>query len=322
MVNVAGMAESDNTPNYLGPFFVLGANQIPFISRIGYPNGFRPVVGFTFPVTEYASLETAAQTTVSEDTSIAGPPEAVSYVKAQEFNVIQTMHRSVKVSYAKIADRLAQSGIQYATDFDYKKAELDFQTEMTLIQLAVDMEFSIFQGAYAARTNSAANAKTRGLVGTGANGAINTNLTNAGTAALTTTLIDGLVKKMADAGAPFRDPVMWVNSWQKQKISSLYGWSPVAPPGAGLGGTAVQVIETDFARIPVMFAPKMLATAVAIVEMSEMKLAGLTVGSKGAIFLEPLAKDGASEKYQLYAQLGLDYGNERHSGAIYGLTVA
>jgi len=322
MVNVTGMAESDNTPNYLGPFMVLGANQTPFISRLGYPGGFRPVAGFTFPLLEYASLESAAQTTVSEDTSIAGAPEATSYVKAQEFNVIQTMHRSVKVSYAKIADRLALSGIYYATDFEFKKAELDFQTEMALLQLAVDMEYSVFQGVYAARTNSAANAKTRGLVGTGANGGITTNLTNAGTAALTTTLIDGLVKKMADAGAPFREPVLWCNSWQKQKISNLYGWSPVAAPGSGLGGTSVEVIETDFARIPVVFAPKMLTTAIVIAEMSEMKLTGLKVGDKGVIFLEPLAKDGASEKYQLYANLGLDYGNERHSGAIYGLTTA
>jgi len=322
MVNVSGMAESDNTPNYLGPFYVLGANQTPFISRIGFPNGYRQVAGFNFPLLEYASLETAAQTVVSEDTSIAGAPEAVSYVKAQAYNVIQTMHRSVKVSYARIADRLALSGLAYATDFDFKKAELDFQTEMALMQLAVDMEFSVFQGQYVARTNSAAAAKTRGLVGSGSNGGIQTNLINASTAPLTTTLIDGLVKKMADAGAPFRDPVMWVNSWQKQKISQLYGWSPVAAPGSGLGGTAVEVIETDFARIPVMFAPKMLASAVVIAEMSEMKLAGLPVGSKGAIFLEPLAKDGASEKYQLYAQLGLDYGNEQHSGAIYGLTTS
>ena len=322
MANDDIVDQTDVSLNYIGPLFVLGANQTPCLNMIGGLNGYRPCAAFNFPVTVYASLDSAAQTVVSEDTAIAGSSTARTYDKAQAYNTIQTMLRIIEVSYAKLSDRNTLSGLAISNVDLAVQNELDFQTEMALRQLAVDLEFSILQGQYVARSNSAAEAKTRGLVGTGANGAIQTNRVNAGSAALTTANINSLVKSMADNGAPFRNPVMFVNSFQKQKISALYGWAPVAAPGNGLGGTAVQVIETDFARIPVVFAPKALNSTVTIAEMSELTLRGLPVPGKGAVFREPLAKTAASEKYQLYAQLGLDYGEESHHGVIYGLTTS
>ena len=44
------------------------------------------------------------------------------------------------------------------------------------------------------------------------------------------------------------------------------------------------------------------------------------VPGKGNFFLEPLAKTGAGEKYQLFGQIGLDYGNELYHGKITGLS--
>ena len=323
MANTAVLTQTDNAPNYLGAFFVLGANQTPLLNMLGNLNGYRPVIGFNFPVSVYASLETAAQTVVTEDAAIAGNPTPETYVKAQAYNVIQTMWRGVSVSYAKLSDKNKLSGIYYTNMEFAKQAELDFQTEMALKQLAVDTEFSLFKGLYAARTDSSSSAATRGFIGSdGTNGAIQTNAIAGGTAALTTTMVDAMVKAMADSGAPFSNPVIFCNSWQKQKLSNLYGWSPIAAPGAGLGGTAVERIETDFGVIPVVFAPKMLTTAIACIEMDEVKLAGLEVPGKGAIFLEALGKLGAADRYQLYAQFGLDYGEESHHGCINALTIA
>ena len=37
----------------------------------------------------------------------------------------------------------------------------------------------------------------------------------------------------------------------------------------------------------------------------------LEIPSKGFLFLEDLAKTGASEKKQIYGEIGLEYGNER-----------
>lgn len=40
---------------------------------------------------------------------------------------------------------------------------------------------------------------------------------------------------------------------------------------------------------------------------------------KGNFFLEPLSKTGAADKYQIYGQLGLDYGAEWYHGKLTGL---
>jgi hypothetical protein len=305
--------------NYLGAFFLLGANQTPFLNYIGGINGYKKVVGETFPLDVYTSLESAAQNVVTEANAVAGTGTAITYTRAQHTNYIQTMLRNIQVSYKKMSDRWKLAGIYYATPLDMVQAELDFQTEMNLRQLAVDMEFSCFQGTGVAPSANTTSVTTLGLVKTGSNGGIQTNRVNGGSGYLTKAMIDECVKDMADNGAPFNDPVMFCGSYQKAKISDLYGWAPVAASGTGLGGVAVESIETDFARIPVVFAPKALASTVVIAEMSEMKIAGWEVPGKGAIFVEPKAKTGASESYQLFAQLGLDYGEESHSGCIYGL---
>ena len=42
-------------------------------------------------------------------------------------------------------------------------------------------------------------------------------------------------------------------------------------------------------------------------------------GPAGLMAAEELAKTGASDKYQLYGEIGLEYGNERKHACIYNL---
>jgi hypothetical protein len=42
----------------------------------------------------------------------------------------------------------------------------------------------------------------------------------------------------------------------------------------------------------------------------------MEIPGKGHFFAEPLAKTGASEKVQVYGEIGLRYGNERKHGKI------
>jgi hypothetical protein len=307
---------------YLGPFIVKGANQTPFLDRINANGlrGYKAVPGEEFALDVYSSLETAAQNVVTEANAVAGTGTTIAYTRAQHTNYIQTMLRNIQVSYKAMSNRAKMAGIYYNSSAEMAEAELNFQMRMNMLQMLIDMEFSCFQGVAVAPSTSSTNVATRGLIATGStDGGIQTNKVAGGSAYVTKDLIDSMVKKMADAGAPFLDPVIFCGSFQKQKLSKIYGWSPVGAPGSGVGGTAVEVIETDFARIPVVFAPRMLSTAIACVEMSECKLAGWEVPGKGAVFLEQKAKTGASESYQLYAQLGLEYGEESHHGSIVAL---
>jgi hypothetical protein len=48
----------------------------------------------------------------------------------------------------------------------------------------------------------------------------------------------------------------------------------------------------------------------------------LLVPDKGFLFVEPLAKTGASEESQIYGEVGLEYGVEKHHGKIINLATA
>lgn len=323
MVNQSSLpiyAPDSGFGEYLGPFIVLGANQTPFLDYLNGLNGYKKVPGEEFALDVYSSLETAAQTVVTEANAVAGTGTTIAYTRAQHTNYIQTMLRNIEVSYKTMSNRAKMAGIYYNSPVEMAEAELDIQTRLNMMQLLVNMEFSCFQGVAVAPSANSTSVATRGLVATGStDGAIQTNKIAGGSGYLTKDLVDQMVLSMANHGAPFTEPVIFCGSFQKTKFSKIYGWSPVAAPGSGVGGVAVETILTDFAEIPVVFAPKMLSTAVVCAEMSECKLAGWEVPGKGAVFLEQKAKVGAGEKYQLYAQLGLDYGEESHSGSIVAL---
>lgn len=309
---------TDDVQTLLGTFFIVGANQTPFIDRMGGLSAYKQVFGTKFPVSVYAALETATQRAVDEADQVSGAGAHITYTRAQAYNYIQTLYRLVNVSYEKLANAAVLSGIAWENaKAELVSNEIDTQTRMNLLQMAIDTEYSIFQGVAQAPTNNATAAKSAGFVGTGANGAIQTNRINGGTTEIDKGMIKACVKSMADHGAPFIDPVLYCGSYVKEQLSEIYGWSPIGAAGTGVGGVNVEVIQTNFAKIPVVFDPFMLSTAVAIVEMAEVKLAGLEVPGMGAVYLEQLSKTGMAEKYHVFSKLGLDYGEESHHGCIY-----
>lgn len=326
MTNYAETAEAySRFPNYLGPLFVVGQNQTPFITRMGGIRGFKPAPGFEYAMEQYSSLEAAGQTVVGEDDSVTGTAGLMSYTKAQRTNTCQIMYRNIAVSYAKAAERLKLSGVAYSTPQEYMQAELDFQTTMAWMQLAVDMEFSCLQGTYLTKTDNTTHATTGGIctaIETAATTAVDAGTSGVAGSELTKAMVDSCAKKMADAGAPMTNMVCFAGSYQVQALSDLYGWSPVGGSGAGLGGIRVNRLMTQFFECDVVFTPHMRVDDVLFADMDKCQLRGLEVPGKGAAFVEPKGKTGASENYQLYAQLGMDYSDPTFHGLIYDLYYA
>lgn len=324
MSNTTGINYTDTTSNYLGTLYVIGENRTPALSMIGGMRGYKPAPGMEYAMEQYAALESAAQRTTAESDAVAGTNTARVYVKAQRTNTAQIMYYTVPVSYAKASERLKIAGLAFSTPQEVMEDELDFQTRMTLMQMALDLEYSILQGTYVTKAAYNTNAKTRGLIeaaegGTSSGG---TNYTNASSAALSKDLIDGVVKKIADSGAPMTKPVIFCNSFQIQKLSELYGWSPVGGAGTGLGGVRVDRLLTDFYEFDVVFDAQMPTDTLLFADMDKVQLRGVEVPGKGAIILEEMAKTGAAWKYQIYAQLGLDYGDPNFHGSLYGLATS
>lgn len=317
MANTTGMGTMWNLPNYVGELFLIGANQTPFLNMIGGLTGGKQYAAFDFPVAQPWALNAAAQPEVTENTA-ADAPTATTYVREQKTNTVQIFHKAVNVSYAKQATSRVIAADATTGDAMLGNQpvnnELDFQIQGNLRQVSLDAEYSFLRGTYQQATDADTAAKTRGIIT-----AITENAVAAGSAALSKALIDRLLRDMAAEGAVFVNPVIFVNAFQKQKISDIYGY---APENRNVGGVNIQQIETDFAQLGVVWAPQMPTDTLLIAEMSVCAPVFCPVPGKGLLFYEELSKTGAAEKGQIYGQMGLDYGPEEYHGKITGLATS
>lgn len=316
------MTKTD-TLNYRGELFLIGANQTPFLNMAGGLSGGKRTSSFTFPVAQPWSLDSASQDTQSEDTSVsAGTPK--TYSRAQDVNVCQIMKHDVAVSFKKQAAYGNVSGIN--TDGDQPvKSELDFQKEAGLMQMAVNSEYSFLRGSYVAESATSTNTKTRGIIE-----ACVTNAVAGGSAALSKAMIDTLLRTMAGNGSLFQETVVFVNAFQKQAISDIYGY---APQDRNVGGVNIQVIETDFARLGVVYAPQMPTDTLLIADMAFVAPVFNPVSFNGEQFVTdeqagadvlwvPTAITAASKGGFYYTHIGLDHGPEEYHGKITGLATS
>jgi hypothetical protein len=192
--------------------------------------------------------------------------------------------------------------------------EKDFQIAANMRQIAVDVEYTFLNGTYQQATNASTAAKTRGILS-----GVSTNSVAASSAALSKDLIDQLLRTMAGNGAQFINPVIFCNAFQKQKLSNIYGY---APSDRNVGGVNINQVETDFALLGIIWAPYMPTSSILVADLSVCHPVFLPVPDRGLLFYEELSKDGASEKGQLYGQIGLDYGPEEYHGKITGLATS
>lgn len=320
MANVNAAGTVWNCPNYTGELYLIGANQTPFLNMIGglEGGGIRTVKSFEFPLAQPYALETPSQDSISETASLTAPTPW-TYVRGQDNNTVQIMQRAVSVSYAKqsvpgaiVAD--ATTGLIDKNEPQPVQNEKDFQIAAHLRQIAVNSEYTFLNGEYQKAINAGVAAKTRGIIT-----ACVTNTVDAGTNVLTRTMFNTLVRNMATNGAEFRNPVIFVNAFQKQMITEIYGY---APESRNVGGMNIKQIETDFAQFGVIWAPQVPAGSLLVADLDVCKPVFLPVPGKGVLFYEELAKTGASENGQIYGQLGLDYGPEEFHGKITGLTTS
>jgi len=320
MANTNATATVWNCPNYTGELYLIGANQTPFLNMIGgLQEGLvRTVNSFEFPLAQPWSLESAAQPAVTETASLTAP-NPWTYVRGQDTNTVQIFHRAVTVSYAKqsvtgsvVAD--ATTGLVDMNENQPIQNEKDFQITAHMRQIAVNADYTFLNGEYQKATDAGTAAKARGVIT-----ACVSNSVNAGSAALSRTLINQLIRTMAASGAEFINPVIFCNAFQKQKISEIYGY---APDSRNVGGININQIETDFAVIGVVWAPNVPASTLLISDLAVCRPVFLPVPEKGVLFYEELSKTGAAEKGQIYGQIGIDYGPEEYHGKITSLATS
>lgn len=144
--------------------------------------------------------------------------------------------------------------------------------------------------------------------------------------ALTTTLVNRMVQGAFDNGGSL-DPVsaaLVCGSSQKRQLTAAYtaaGYVSKELTG-NVGGVTVTRLETDFGVLNILLDPDMPPDALLCARLGQCAPVYLEVPGRGHMFIEPLAKTGASDRSQIYGEVGLEYGNQAAHAKLTGLALA
>ena len=306
MANQSETGTVFNLPNFAGQLYSASPIITPLLNMISAKAV--KTENFQFPTgVEYAH-ENAGQPTISETDSLTAPT-AVSYVRIQNSNVTQIFQEKISVSYMAQSNAGRLTGINTAGAQNSVTNELDFQVRRAMEKIARNVEYTFLNGAYQLSDASNVANKTRGLLALTDSAATNLTSNNVA-AALTQTNLNAAFKAAYDAGADFTDMVLFCNSTVKQMLSVIYNDQKGVrlPESRTAGGFNLETIETDFGVMHIVIDRFMPADKLLGVDISCVRPVEQDVPGKGNFFLEPLAKNGAAEEYQIFGQIGLDHG--------------
>lgn len=319
MAIITGLGHSWNLPNYAGELFTADPTATPLLSMIGGMTGGIMTTNAQFPTAQLFNYPDAEQPNISEQAS-AIAPTARHIERSQQTNVVQIHQDTVDLTYHKLANTGRMSGLNTAGQTPSPTDELAWQiTHSLLVPAARNTEYSFIRGQYQLSTGVAVPNKTRGMLElcVSPNG---TNIDVAG-APLTFEILQALYREMADNGAYFNNMVMFVPAGLKQQVSFIYADLPggTLPATRTEGGINVTNIMTDFTGIQVIWNRFMPNDSILLCDIAYMSPVFMEVPGKGVLFVEELSKSGASEKRQIYGEIGLDHGPAFLHGSITGI---
>ena len=318
MPQVTSIGTTWNLPNYAGELFTADPTQTPLLSMVGGLTGGKQTDNFEFPTAVLYDYPEAKQPEISENASVTAP--AASHIaREQESNVVQIHQEVIDLTYAKQSNSGRMSGLNTAGQQPNPNDEKAFQIQHKLIKIARDVEYSLIRGKFQKAGDGDTANKTRGML------ELCTSDTAASIAAadalLSKDLLDQLFREMAQNGAYFNNMVLFCNAFQKQMITKVYAsqFNATMQTTQNVGGMNITQIETDFFKMGVVWDRFMPDDTIMIIDVAHIAPVFQPVPGKGVLFQEELAKSGASDRIQIYGQLGLAHGPAFLHGAITGL---
>jgi hypothetical protein len=324
MATQAGQGTTFNLPNYHGELYTISPVDTPFLSLIGAINGGGPTGGRTTRAIDFEWQGMDRRTSTSGNAALEGAtaPTATNQSRTQYKNCVEIHQSAIEVTYSKQAAVANYSGVNIGAQVDDQYLdELDTQVRAELESVAIDVELSFLTGTYARPVNNATARKTQGILG-----AVGTTNANGGAGrAISKAIVDATLKSMFDAGAklPQATTVLMTGSAQKLALSNLYNsTAQLNQPTMtrNVGGFALDTLVTDFGTFGIVLNRWMPAGQIAIINLAMCAPVWLDIPKKGRLFVEPLAKTGSSDKFQLYGEVGLRYGSPVEHGLIKDLS--
>ncbi len=303
MATIAGLGTTFNLPNYGGEILTVTPSETPLLTAIGGLNE----QGESADDYEFG-WQTQALGAPADTAHLEGAdaPADSEDDRAQVTNVCQIFQYAFGVSYTRQAAIGRMSGSMNNSQTNPVTDEIANQTRLKLIQAARDINHVFMNGAYAKPASNASARKTRGLLA-----AITTNVTDNLAAALTKLQVLDMVQSVWNTHGFNQDaePTLICGATLKRGLTKLF----VTDAGykeetRTVGGVNVQTIVTDFGNLNIMLERTIPATTLAFAHLAMLRPRYLVIPDKGFLFVEELAKTGAKTRYQLYGEVGLEYG--------------
>lgn len=309
------IATSFGVLNYSGMLFNKGNVRTPLSSIIGSRAKTTNHVEFVTGQ-EYTSGGDGSQPEISETASLTAPDASV-VTREQKTNVTQIFMESVGISYVKQSNMGTLSGINIENQQANPVNELDFQVAAKIQKVNRDIEYTFINGVFNKATSDATANKTRGLIP-----AITTNVTAMGNKPLGLWDIADMVKKIYGANAPTEGLCLWCDAITLFQINAdaVQNGLTVVPAAREVNGIALSSVITPIGVVYLYLGECLPAGTALLLNLDVIAPVYQPVPGKGNFFLEPLAKVGAGEKYQLFGQIGLDHGPEWYHGKFTGIS--
>ena len=307
-------ATSFGVLNYSGMLFNKGNTRCPLSSIIG--GRAKTTNHVEFVTGQEYTTGGGAQPSISETASLTAP-DATVVTRTQKTNVTQIFQESVGISYAKQSNMGTLSGLNVAGQQANPINEMDFQVAAKMQKVNRDIEFTFIQGTYNKANSDATVNKTRGLVE-----AITTNVTAMSSKPLGLWDIADMVKKIYGANAPTDGLCLWCDAVTLFQVNAdaVQNGLTVVPAAREINGIALSSVVTPIGVVYLYLGECLPAGTALLLNLNVIAPVYQPVPGKGNFFLEPLAKVGAGEKYQLFGQIGLDHGPEWYHGKFTGIS--
>lgn len=312
MPGITGMGTTYNLPNYVGELFAASREDTPLLSAIGGLTGGRATKATSF---EWQGYDLRDPDDTRQRLEGADAPDGEARTRYKASNVVEIHQEAVNLSYTKqgATGQLNTDGAQTVNigGTIVPADELSWQISQQLKQIARDVEYSFIKGTYANPDDNTSPRRTRGLLE-----AITTNVMETTHTAKTLTADDVLdLAQMAWDNGGIRESetrTIVVNSDLKRALTRCF----VTDAGykeetRNVGGVNLQTIETDFGRFNIMLNAYMPKDKLLVLSLEQLAPRFLEIPGKGHFFVEPLAKTGASDKAQIYGEIGLEYGDQK-----------
>ena len=295
--------------NYSGMLFNKGNTRTPLSSIIG--SRMKTTNHVEFVTGQEYTSGGGSQPAISEEASLKAP-DATRVTRAQKTNVTQIFHESVAVSYAKESNMGTLSGVNIANQVANPMNELDFQVAAKMQKIAADVEYTFINGVYNKATADDEINKTRGLVN-----AITTNVWDMSAKAETSNKfgiwdVANVLKMMRGNNAPTNGLALWLNPDAAILLNkdAAANNMTIVPASREINGIWLSSIMTPMGVVYLYIGEYMPSRTAFVLNLDVIAPVQQPVPGKGNFFLEQLAKVGAGEKWQIFGQLGLDYGPE------------